>query len=157
MIPLERTLPDTRGEWCRVEYDKARFGGERTSVIICFHNEVCPMSEMTIMFFFPVNILSIYWLYLVIKDIRGAPGLGPLVKWGGEFSASDSDGMTRSMALGSIAIIPAELQFPKPSLDVKSRSKYARVFPLRKSSKILQIQTNIWPQTTAFANGIELF
>ena len=41
MIPLERTLPDARGEWCRGEYgDTERFNGERTSVIICFHNEV---------------------------------------------------------------------------------------------------------------------
>ena len=50
MIPVERTLPDTRDEWCRVKYDTARFDGERTSVIICFHNEVCPTSQMTKMF-----------------------------------------------------------------------------------------------------------
>ena len=42
MIPLERALPDTRGEWCKREYDEAQLeGGKRTSLIICFHNEVC--------------------------------------------------------------------------------------------------------------------
>ena len=47
MIPLERTLPDARGEWCRGEYgDTERFNGERTSVIICFHNEVCPITVL---------------------------------------------------------------------------------------------------------------
>ena len=43
MIPLERALPDSRDEWCAGEYgenDERPGAEERTSVIICFHNEV---------------------------------------------------------------------------------------------------------------------
>ena len=37
LIPLNRTLPDFRSEWCKSEY---RFAENSVSIIICFHNEV---------------------------------------------------------------------------------------------------------------------
>jgi hypothetical protein len=42
MIPLERELPDNRDQFCRRRYgdDEDTYGLDKTSVIICFHNEV---------------------------------------------------------------------------------------------------------------------
>ena len=38
-IPLNRSLPDFRSEWCKMEYGQD-WSGMSVSIIICFHNEV---------------------------------------------------------------------------------------------------------------------
>ncbi|CAB4061496.1 GALNT [Lepeophtheirus salmonis] len=39
LIPLDRQLPDWRGQWCKDHYDEGIETLEPTSIIICFHNE----------------------------------------------------------------------------------------------------------------------
>ena len=39
LIPLNRSLPDFRGEWCKSNYDHLINQLPSVSVIICFHNE----------------------------------------------------------------------------------------------------------------------
>jgi len=39
MIPLNRTLPDYRGQWCKDQYDPQIGQLKPASIIICFHNE----------------------------------------------------------------------------------------------------------------------
>ena len=39
LIPLDRSLPDFRGQWCKANYDHLVNQLPSVSVIICFHNE----------------------------------------------------------------------------------------------------------------------
>eukprot|EP00096_Caligus_rogercresseyi_P014574 TRINITY_DN7081_c0_g1_i1.p1 TRINITY_DN7081_c0_g1~~TRINITY_DN7081_c0_g1_i1.p1 ORF type:complete len:637 (+),score=113.35 TRINITY_DN7081_c0_g1_i1:127-2037(+) len=39
LVPLDRKLPDWRGQWCRDTYDKDIESLEPTTIIICFYNE----------------------------------------------------------------------------------------------------------------------
>ena len=39
LIPLNRSLPDYRGQWCKDQYDPIADQLKPASIIICFHNE----------------------------------------------------------------------------------------------------------------------
>ena len=39
LVPLDRSLPDFRGEWCKSTYDHMANQLPSVSIIICFHNE----------------------------------------------------------------------------------------------------------------------
>lgn len=106
LIPLHRSLPDTRSAWCKKE-DRFLTNLPKTSVIVCFHNEAFSVLARTVHSILDRSPSHLIEEIILVDDFSDMPHLGkPLEDYFRPYTkvkivrAKKREGLIRARLLG---------------------------------------------------------